>query len=874
MISREKAERKAPLWLKRYTNLIIVALNIALLTCAFMLYASYTKAYDNRLRDENLGNIANLNRSAVANTATLFESWDIKLEDIALYADKHGITRDEALKIISETNSCGDRHFELIGSDYKGCAVKQSADGSYAPLDYTNSSYTPLQKAFDDTKDEAYNGINFAPEYTDAGETATKRFAIYKHISLKNDEGVSEPYTLLLSTSSQNVHMMLNDHMDYEGQSTALIDAAGNYIVSNRDFKSTNFFQYLYVYNDLTLDRKNAIRSEMEHKGAGELYYKNAGAVVEDCVFRYERMPDNGWYCITCVPISSFHAAAINTNYIVYAIAMILVLLVVDIIWLQGMNRRLRVSMLREKEAGAAKGNFMSRMSHEIRTPLNAVIGYNTIARNEMTAAKTDGERRQAEMKMLDCLVKSDIASKHLLTIINDVLDMSAIESGKIKVAHDRFDFRSLITSLTTVFYTQARLKDVEFDVVLCTLTEEWFTGDQMRTSQILTNLLSNSIKFTPEGGKVTLEIIQPEAEVNAAHIRFKVTDTGIGMSEEYLSHIWTPFEQADSSISRRFGGTGLGLSITKNLVELMNGSISVESKMGEGTTFTVDLTFERTEQIKNADTYDFGSVNALVVDDDASTCDYIKLLFNRCGARCVAVTSGQAAVEAVRVSVETGNLYTVCLVDWHMPEVDGIETVRRIREVSKKDIPMIVLTAYDYTELADKAADMGISKFLSKPLFQSSLFDLLANVSGVKRDKPIERSRSFDFSGAHVLLAEDNAMNMEIAKSIMESAGISVHCAWNGREAVRMFEESPAGEYMAIFMDVHMPEMNGHDAARAIRASSHPEAKTIPIIAMTADAFAENVAEAREAGMNGHIAKPINIPVLFETLKEYYDGN
>jgi signal transduction histidine kinase/CheY-like chemotaxis protein len=529
-----------------------------------------------------------------------------------------------------------------------------------------------------------------------------------------------------------------------------------------------------------------------------------------------------------------------------------------------------RQALAAAEKASTAKGNFMSRISHEIRTPLNAVIGYNTIARNEMSDSDNPADRRQADMKVLDCLTKCEIASKHLLTIINDVLDMSAIESGKIHVAHDRFDFKGLIGSLTSIFYSQAKNKNVEFEVLFDTMTEEWFVGDQMRVNQVLTNLLSNAIKFTPEGGSVKLTICQPEAQVNAAHIHFEVTDTGIGMSQEYLAHIWTPFEQADSSISRRFGGTGLGLSITKNLIDLMGGTITVRSELGVGSTFSVDLTFERTEQPAVSKTYDFSSINALIVDDDVSTCDYVRLLFSRCGARCSTVTSGADALAAFSESVKSGHPYTVCMVDWRMPQMDGIETVKRIRRISGSDLPIIIITAYDFTEVVDAARDVGVNMFISKPLFQSSLFDLLANISGEHPVSKMGRSVEYNFSGARVLLAEDNAMNLEIAKKILESVGLTVDCAQNGREAVSMFCDAPAETYQAVLMDVQMPEMDGHEATRTIRASTHPEAATIPIIAMTADAFAENVAEALAAGMNDHVSKPIDMNKLFVTLSKY----
>lgn len=529
-----------------------------------------------------------------------------------------------------------------------------------------------------------------------------------------------------------------------------------------------------------------------------------------------------------------------------------------------------KAALIIAEQASAAKGNFMSRMSHEIRTPLNAIIGYNTIASNDITEAKNEADYRQVIMKVADCLTKSNIATKHLLTIINDVLDMSAIESGKIKIAHDKFDFKGLVNSLTTIFYSQAKSKNVEFEVVFDTLTEEWFVGDQMRTSQILTNILSNAIKFTPEKGKVTLTIHQQEMKKNVALIHFEVTDTGIGMSPEYLEHIWTPFEQADASISRRFGGTGLGLAITKNLVGLLEGHIEVESKQGEGTKFTVDLSFDRTEQPSKSDSYDFNEVNALVVDDDSSTCDYIRLLMNRFGAHCTTFTSGEDAIQAVSMAEKKKEPFTICMVDWRMPKMDGLETVKRIREVAGKDIPIIVISAYDFSEIVEKASEVDITKFISKPLFQSSLFDLLVNICSKQSDKKIAKPSAVHFNKERILLAEDNTMNMEIAKQILESIGLVIDSAWNGQEAVDMFSKAPRGTYKLILMDVQMPIMDGYQATKEIRALDNADAKIIPIIAMTADAFAENVAEAHAAGMDAHISKPIDLPTLFNTLSQF----
>ena len=390
------------------------------------------------------------------------------------------------------------------------------------------------------------------------------------------------------------------------------------------------------------------------------------------------------------------------------------------------------------EKASAAKGNFMSRMSHEIRTPLNAIIGYNAMARSEVSRARSTEERGKSDAMLLDCLAKSDVASRHLMTVINDILDMSAIESEKIQVADERFDFKDMVATLNAIFSSQAAQKGVDFRVDYLTPTGEWFTGDQMRINQVLTNLLSNAVKFTPRSGRVRLNISQKERDSVSALMCFEVTDTGIGMDEEYLTHIWAPFEQANSSISRRFGGTGLGLSITKSLVDLMGGSIAVESETGEGTTFKVEMPLKLAEPPETA-----------------------------------------------------------------------------------------------------------------------------ANDNGTEGGAPA-------FSGEGVLLAEDNAMNMEIATHILTSSGLTADCAWNGKEAADMFIASPVGKYKAILMDIQMPVMDGYQAARLIRTSQHPEAGTIPIIAMTAEAFAENVADALAAGMNGHIAKPVDVNILLDTLRRY----
>ena len=522
------------------------------------------------------------------------------------------------------------------------------------------------------------------------------------------------------------------------------------------------------------------------------------------------------------------------------------------------------------ENANAAKSRFLSRMSHEMRTPLNAIIGYNTISRETLMRAGDGPDCRNAVQKALDCVTKSSVASRQLLTVINDVLDMSAIESGKCKIVHEPFDFRSAVSTLTAMFYSQAKEKGVVFDVRFCAPTEEWFVGDQMRLNQILTNLLSNAVKFTPAGKHIRLTIDEMRQSDDAARIRFTVHDAGIGMSAAFLQNIWNPFEQADSSISRRFGGTGLGLAITKSLVDMMNGDIRVESEPGVGSEFTVELPFARMAQPVRESACDFSNVNVLVVDDDPGACEYLTLLFARYRVRCTAVSSGREALAAIEAGVAKNERYSLCLVDWNMPEMSGAETVRRIRETADPKLPLIVISAYDLSDVMPAARALGVAHFIGKPLFQSTVFDLLSGLYGQRRLPETEQARAQDFGGARVLLVEDNKMNMEIAEALLSSWNLTVDEAWNGAEAVAAFERAPENAYALVFMDVHMPEMNGYQATQAIRRLPRADAAAVPILAMTADVFAEDVAEAIAAGMNAHIGKPIDAAALGELLHKY----
>lgn len=529
---------------------------------------------------------------------------------------------------------------------------------------------------------------------------------------------------------------------------------------------------------------------------------------------------------------------------------------------LKRQQKILQDALLVAQKANDAKRDFLSRMSHEIRTPMNAIIGMSAIAFNYL-----DDKKRTA-----DCLSKITFSSKHLLMLLNDVLDMSKIENGKLNIRQELFDLKNLVTSLADINYGLATAKGLAFEIVISGFKDELLLGDSMRVNQILLNLLSNAIKFTPKGGSVRLEIRMLRSASDKIWLRFIVKDSGIGMKKEFLEHLYEPFEQADNGIARKYGGTGLGMAITKNLVAIMDGTIEVESQEGAGTTFMVDLPFGLSKVDKKT-AAEMEEMRVLVVDDDNDTCEHAAVLLNGMGVNVDWALNGFEAIEKVRSACEDdGRCYDVCFIDWCMPELDGIETARRMRRYVGPDVLIIIISAYDWSGIEEQAKAAGVNAFIAKPFFASNLYNTLLTVSR----KPelgfsaVGNKETYDFGGKKVLLVEDNELNMEIASELLKFVNLQVEHAENGKVAVDIFRNSKEKEYALIFMDIQMPLMNGYDAARCIRSSEHPAAGTIPIIAMTANAFNDDVQAAFDAGMNGHLAKPIDVEVLYKTIARY----
>lgn len=513
------------------------------------------------------------------------------------------------------------------------------------------------------------------------------------------------------------------------------------------------------------------------------------------------------------------------------------------------------------EQASRAKSDFLSRMSHEIRTPMNAVIGMTTIA-----AASLDNRD-----KLTDCLGKIGLSSRYLLSLINDILDMSRIESGKVSIINEEFDFRSFVEGISSLIYPQAKNKNIVFDLNIEGVVDERYRGDPLRLNQVLINILSNALKFTPEWHSVHLSIRETRRVRDRAYLQFIVRDTGIGMEKDLLTRIFEPFEQGGASISHSYGGSGLGLAISSNLVSLMNGHISVSSTPGVGSEFVVELPLLTVPDNTPKQDVSLEDIRVLVVDDDLVTCEHTTLILNRIGVDAEYVTSGKAAVTRVKSALQRHTCYNIALVDWKMPDMDGVETARSIRRIVGPDTLVIIMSAYDWTEIEARAREAGVDFFISKPIFQSVVQDVLLKATRRRQSAATLPVQKEDFAGRRILLVEDNEINMEIARTLLEFRNASVDGACNGQQAVEMFRSSPPNHYDAVLMDVRMPVMDGIAATQSIRGLNRADAATVPILAMTANAFAEDIEQSRKAGMNEHLAKPIEPETLYARLASYF---
>ena len=527
----------------------------------------------------------------------------------------------------------------------------------------------------------------------------------------------------------------------------------------------------------------------------------------------------------------------------------------------QELNAKLQVAVEKAETANRAKSTFLSNMSHDIRTPMNAIIGFTTLALSNID--DTD--------RVKDYLGKTLASSNHLLSLINDVLDMSRIESGKIHLEEVEVNLSDVLHDLKTIVSGQIYAKQLELYMDVMDVTDEDVYCDKTRLNQILLNLLSNAIKFTPAGGTVSVRVRQLAGKVHGCgQYEFRIKDNGIGMSQEFAQKIFEPFERERTSTVSRIQGTGLGMAITKNIVDMMGGTIEVQTAQGKGTEFTVCVPMRaQTEQRPVEKITELEGLKALVVDDDFNTCDSVTKMLVKVGMRAEWTLSGKEAVLRARQSIEMSEAYHAYIIDWRLPDMNGIEVTRQIRSLHD-DTPIIILTAYDWSDIEVEAKAAGVTAFCSKPMFMSDLRETLMSALGQKPADAVQRllpEKNADFKGKHILLVEDNELNREIAQEILQEYGFLVDSAENGAVAVEKVSTAAPGSYDLVLMDVQMPIMDGYTATRKIRALDDPARAKLPILAMTANAFDEDRRNALESGMNGFLSKPIVIGDLVQEL-------
>lgn len=645
----------------------------------------------------------------------------------------------------------------------------------------------------------------------------------------------------------------------------------GSYVVRNGDAFRDSYFermkeQLLEVDGKTPEDYIRELQDAMAVKGDYTALIKETN--MHGHIY-CSPLPDSEWYLITVMPYGVMDDAISkmgNERILVTSIACTFIIVIILIIFaIYYRMTHWQINALKQAKAEAehankAKSEFLSNMSHDIRTPMNGIVGMTSIAMSNID----DIDR------VKDCLKKITLSSKHLLGLINDVLDMSKIESGKMILNMDMVSLRDAMESIVNIIQPQIRAKQQHFDIFIQKIETENIYCDSVRLNQILINLLSNAIKFTPKKGRINVYLSQEKSPKGDDFVRchFRVKDNGIGMSEEFQKTIFDTFSREKKDQVYKTEGTGLGMAITKYIVEAMKGTIELDSAPGEGTEFHIVLDLKKAAE-KEEDMV-LPPWKALVVDNNEDLCHSAADALGEIGIHAECALGGREAIEMVRQHYERNDGYELVLIDWKMPDVDGLQATREIRRYLGEEVPILIISAYDWSDIKDEALAAGAHGFISKPLFKSNLYAGLRQFAhkGTEERKEQEEECN-DFAGKSILLAEDNDLNWEIANEILSASGFVLERAENGKVCVEKFQASEAGTYDVILMDIRMPVMDGYDAATAIRALDRKDAD-IPIIAMTADAFSEDIQRCMKCGMNAHISKPIDINRLIFELKKY----
>ena len=672
--------------------------------------------------------------------------------------------------------------------------------------------------------------------------------------------------------------MLSMDRIENSMVYSHIIRKDGTFVIRSADegygHDYTTYFEQIEVEYGIA-DTEEAIAAMKNSMEKNEIY----SSVMETKAGRVhvysERLAYSEWYLVTIMDYDTLDnvVAKFSNMWTILAIAssFVLAAVLVFIFVLYARYNRQNVKILEKAReealnANKAKSEFLSNMSHDIRTPMNAIVGMTAIA-----TANLDN-RRQVQ----DCLKKISLSSKHLLGLINDVLDMSKIESGKMTLNMEQVSLREVMDGISTIVQPQVKIKEQHYDVCIHDIQCENVYCDSVRLNQVLLNLLSNAIKFTPEHGHINISLMQESSPLGEHFVRnhIRVDDTGIGMTPGFMAKIFESFTREDNARVHKTEGTGLGMTITKYIIDAMKGSIEVESEPGKGTKFHIVLDLERVETTEEE--MILPEWHMLVVDDDEQLCVTTTASLKAIGIKGEWTLSGEDAVKRTVEAHEKKDDFDIILLDWKLPGIDGLETARQLRKKLGDEIPILLISAYDWSDMEKEAREAGISGFISKPLFKSTLYYGLKKFTQGGEESEVfaaKQADAIELSGTHILLAEDNDLNWEIAQMLLTDAGIDVVRAENGKICVEMLQNSAPGTYDAILMDIRMPVMTGYEATEAIRALDHPD-KDLPIIAMTADAFADDMKKCLACGMNAHVAKPIDMDLLKSVLVKFIGKN
>ena len=771
----------------------------------------------------------------------------------ARYINSRNMTIDEAVSFIRISHVLPNASAHIVFLDsLSGLSSKAKQD--------TFNDYTVSYKRMDLLNDVSWisdigESINISRAYTNP-VNGEQSLAFCNLITLYDpDTDVPKDAILLrVLPISELEQKWIFPQEEYENAELSMIDADGNYIIKDHSFKNSNFFEFYRSYNSGDTAAQELFEKITSSTGSFSMYNSRS----EKCILAYTPIASKAeWVLLSFMPMNELNVNTENWMLVGIVSVGLLILFVFDLTVMLYFNQKLHAAAREAAFANQAKTDFLSTMSHDIRTPMNAIIGLTTIAKKNLDDTESVRENLQ----------KITLASNHLLTLINDILDISKVESGKLILSPQTFSIVEAVENLVNISQPMIKEKNIEFHFRISRMEKEYLYADQLRLNQIYINILSNAIKYTEPGGHVSVDMREDESKKpGCVQLTYIVSDSGIGMSPEYMANMYQPFSRQTDSRVNSIQGTGLGLAITKQMVDLMNGTINCQSEPGKGTTFTVILDIPIAERQREDMVLE--PMDVLIVDDDPILLETAADTLKSLGVTADCAESASKALEMISHRHETEQDYSIVILDWKMPDIDGIEMTRRIRSTVSPDIPILLISAYDRTDIEGAAKKAGANAFISKPLFRSTLYDTINDVLGTGAKSAEPENDYSDLHGMNILIAEDFDVNWEVISALLEMYGINTERAENGRICVEKIKSAAEGSYDLIFMDIQMPEMNGLDATKNIRALDDPWASSIPIIAMTADAFSENVTECLNSGMNGHISKPVDIKLV---IKEIY---